>query len=267
MVIPIGDYHPTKNTPWVTYALILANVLFYLIQISQGQSFTNSHSVTPYELTNGRDLSGPPHLLKALLPDGNTLVIPMEKAPEEVYFDPAFEHHPTKLPVWSTLLTAMFMHGSPLHLLGNMLFLWIFGDNVEETFGWFGYLLLYLTAGVVGFLIQAMASPDSMIPILGASGAVAGIMGAYLILYPMNPIRVIIFYFPTDLPAFLVIGFWIASQFTLGLYELDRLGKTGGVAYLAHIGGVSAGIAATYLVIPIGARRLQPSPQRTPPEF
>ena len=267
MVIPIGDYQPTKNTPWVTYALILANVLFYLVQIGDGQSFTNAHAVTPYELTNGRDLSGPPQKLIVRMSGGDHLPLPIEQTSGEIYLDPGFEHHPIQLPVWSTLITAMFMHGSPLHLLGNMLFLWIFGDNVEESFGWMGYLILYLIAGVVGFLIQAMASPDSMIPILGASGAVAGVMGAFLILYPMNPIRVIVFYFPTDLPAFLVIGFWIVSQFTLGIYELDRLGKTGGVAYLAHIGGVSAGIAATYLVIPIGARRLQPSPQRTPPEF
>ena len=267
MVIPIGDYHPTKNTPWVTYALILANVLFYIIQIGEGQAFTNAHAVTPYELTNGRDLTGPPQQLLVRMPDGNTLALPIQQSAGEIYVDPAFEHQPTPLPVWSTLLTAMFMHGSPLHLLGNMLFLWIFGDNVEETFGRLGYLALYLTAGVVGFLIQSMANPESMIPILGASGAVAGIMGAYLILFPMNPIRVIILYFPADLPAFLVIGFWIASQFVLGVYELDRLGHTGGVAYLAHIGGVAAGIAATYLVIPVGARRLQPNPQRTPPDF
>ena len=148
-----------------------------------------------------------------------------------------------------------------------MLFLWIFGDNVEDTFGGFRYLLLYLLAGIVGFLIQSMASINSVIPILGASGAVAGIMGAYLILFPMNPIRVIILYFPTVLPAFIVISFWIFTQLSLGLYELDRLGKTGGVAYLAHIGGVIAGIAVTYLLVPISHRRLQPNPQRTPPDF
>jgi membrane associated rhomboid family serine protease len=131
-----------------------------------------------------------------------------------------------------------------------MLFLWIFGDNVEDTLGWLEYLLLYLLSGIVGFLAQSMASPESVIPVLGASGAVAGVMGAYLLLFPLNAIRVLIFYFPADLPAYVVIGLWIVSQFVLGVLELDRLGKTGGVAYLAHIGGVAMGMLATYLLVP-----------------
>jgi len=254
MVIPIGDYLPTKTTPWVTYGLILANVVIYLVQIGEGQRFTNAHAVTPYELVHGRDLSGPPQQLLVRDAFGQVHALPVEHHAGDLFFSPDFEHQANELPVWSTLITAMFLHGSPLHLLGNMLFLWVFGDNVEEVFGWFFYLVTYLVAGVLGFLVQAMASPDSIIPILGASGAVAGVMGAYLILYPMNPIRVILFYFPADLPAFVVIGLWIVSQFMLGLFEMDRLGKTGGVAYLAHIGGVATGIAATYLAIPARPR-------------
>lgn len=254
MVIPIGDYLPTKTTPWVTYGLILANVVIYLVQIGEGQRFTNAHAVTPYELVHGRDLSGPPQQLLVRDAFGQVHALPVEHHAGDLFFSPDFEHQANELPVWSTLITAMFLHGSPLHLLGNMLFLWVFGDNVEEVFGWFFYLVTYLVAGVLGFLVQAMASPDSIIPILGASGAVAGVMGAYLILYPLNPIRVILFYFPADLPAFVVIGLWIVSQFMLGLFEMDRLGKTGGVAYLAHIGGVATGIAATYLAIPARPR-------------
>ncbi len=267
MVIPIGDYHPTKKTPWVTFTLIFANILIFSIQLYKGQSFTNSYAVTPYEIFYGRDLIGPPNGLRLHTPGQNSNALTLSPQPDEVFHDPNFRHHPNPLPVWSTIITAMFLHGSPLHLLGNMLFLWIFGDNVEDTFGGFRYLLLYLLAGIVGFLIQSMASINSVIPILGASGAVAGIMGAYLILFPMNPIRVIILYFPAVLPAFIVISFWIFTQLSLGLYELDRLGKTGGVAYLAHIGGVIAGIAVTYLLVPVSQRRLQPNPQRTPPDF
>ena len=250
MVIPISDYHETKTTPWITYFLILANVLVYLVQIGEGDRFTAAHAVTPYELTHGRDVSGPIRELLVRDAFGRVFLVPADQIPGVVFHDPGFAHVSNGLPIWSTLLTAMFLHGSPLHLLGNMLFLWIFGDNVEEAFGRLAYLLTYLAAGVVGFAVQAMASPESMIPVLGASGAVAGVMASYLVLYPLNPIRVLIFYFPADLPAFVVIGLWIVSQFMLGLFEMDRLGKTGGVAYLAHIGGFTVGLLLTYLIMP-----------------
>lgn len=265
MVIPIGDYHPTRAIPWVTYGLILANVVIYLVQIGEGQRFTNAHAVTPYEIVHGRDVVGPPTHMIMRDPFGREIIVPIQQTPQDLFFNPAFEHQPNQLPVWSTLITAMFLHGSPLHLLGNMLFLWVFGDNVEETLGWFFYLVMYLASGILGFLVQAMATPDSLIPVLGASGAVAGVMGAYLILFPLNPIRVILFYFPADLPAFVVIGLWIVSQFMLGLFEMDRLGKTGGVAYLAHIGGVATGIAATWLSTPEKPRAVRRPP--TSPEF
>jgi membrane associated rhomboid family serine protease len=248
MVLPIGDYQPTANRPWVTWLLIALNVIAYGIQLEEGQAFTNTYAVTPYEVMNGRDLTGPAQKMLVQGPDGQMMVINVQSNP--VFNSPDFEHQPAILPLWTTLITAMFLHGSPLHLLGNMLFLWIFGDNVEDTLGWLEYLLLYLLSGIVGFLAQSMASPESVIPVLGASGAVAGVMGAYLLLFPLNAIRVLIFYFPADLPAYVVIGLWIVSQFVLGVLELDRLGKTGGVAYLAHIGGVAMGMLATYLLVP-----------------
>lgn len=250
MVFPISDYHRTRTTPWITYTLILLNVVVYLVQIGEGDKFTAAHAVTPYELTHGRDVEGPVRQLLVRDAFGRVFIVPADQVPGVVFHNPGFEHQANRLPIWSTLLTAMFLHGSPLHLLGNMLFLWIFGDNVEEAFGRVAYLITYLAAGVVGFAVQAMASPDSMIPILGASGAVAGVMGSYLVLYPLNPIRVLIFYFPADLPAFVVIGLWIVSQFMLGMFEMDRLGKTGGVAYLAHIGGFAVGLLLTYLILP-----------------
>lgn len=248
MVLPIGDYQPTIRQPVITWLLIALNVLAYLVQLDRGQSFTNAYAVTPYEVMHGQDVTGPAQQLLVRAPDGQVYAIP--DPGQNVFNNPDFQHQPTSLPVWTTLLTAMFLHGSPLHLLGNMLFLWIFGDNVEDFLGRLEYLLLYIFSGIVGFLAQAMSSPDSVIPVLGASGAVAGVMGAYLLLFPLNSIRVLIFYFPADLPAYIVIGLWIVSQFVLGMLELDRLGKTGGVAYLAHIGGVAMGMLATYLLVP-----------------
>ncbi len=248
MVLPIGDYQPTLKQPVITWLLIALNVLAYLVQIDQGQSFTNAYAVTPYEVMHGHDVTGPAQQLLVHAPDGQVYLIPDPGA--TLFNNPDFQHQPTSMPVWATLITAMFLHGSPLHLLGNMLFLWIFGDNVEDFLGRLEFLVLYLFSGVVGFLAQSVVSPDSVIPVLGASGAVAGVMGAYLLLFPMNSIRVLVFYFPADLPAFVVIGLWIVSQFVLGLLELDRLGKTGGVAYLAHIGGVAMGMLATYLLVP-----------------
>lgn len=247
MVLPLGDYHPSRTMPWVTYLLIALNVLFYVMQVDKGQAFTASLAVTPYEVVHGRDVSGTPQQLLVQNQTGEWVVVHVNPDSHEIFFDPEFQHPKNPIPTWATLFTAMFLHGSPLHLLGNMLFLWIFGDNVEDRFGKTKYLFLYLSAGAIGFLAQTMAAPDSMIPVLGASGAVAGVMGAYLLMFPMNPIRVLIFYFPADLPAYIVIGLWIASQFLLGITEMDRLGKTGGVAYLAHIGGVAVGMLLTYI--------------------
>jgi membrane associated rhomboid family serine protease len=235
--------------------LIALNLVCYIVQTDRGQGFTNALAVTPYELVHGRDLTGPPEEILVRDPFGRLVVIQIPIQDRDQFLNPEFEHQENQLPIWTTVITAMFLHGSPLHLLGNMLFLWIFGDNVEDRFGKLRYLLLYLSSGVVGFLAQTLASPDSMIPVLGASGAVAGVMGAYLLLFPLNPIRVLIFYFPADLPAYIVIGLWIVSQFVLGLTEMDRLGKTGGVAYLAHIGGVAIGMLLTYLFTMNGAHR------------
>ena len=123
-----------------------------------------------------------------------------------------------------------------MHLLGNMLYLWIVGDNVEEVLGFFGYLVVYLACGLVGSLAQILASPDSITPTL-ASGAIAGIMGAYVIWFPHNQIRVLLFRFITVLPAIVVIGGWIALQIYLGAGAWRRADDSGGVAYLAHVGG------------------------------
>jgi membrane associated rhomboid family serine protease len=157
------------------------------------------------------------------------------------------EHYPCPIPVRWTLLTSMFLHGSWMHLIGNMLYLWIVGDNVEEVLGSIRYLIVYLACGLVGSLAQIVANPDSMIPTLGASGAIAGIMGAYVIWFPHHQIRVLVFRFITVLPAVIVIGGWIALQIWLGASSIGKAGESGGVAYLAHVGGAVTGIIVAFL--------------------
>jgi len=143
-----------------------------------------------------------------------------------------------------TVFTAMFMHASWLHILGNMLYLWIFGDNLEDRFGHSKFLVFYLLCGIAATFAQVLADPTSLVPNLGASGAIAGVLGGYLILFPGQRVRVLVVAFIIRLPAILVIGFWIALQI---LNETSAGGAAGGVAYMAHIGGFAAGIILTLL--------------------
>ena len=245
MVLPLGDLDKTRIVPFVTYGLIALNVVMYLVQLNQGRAgnreFEAAYAVTPYEITHGVDLIDPvpvavPGDADPLPPSGR------ERAGERLV-----PEAPGPYPIWLTLFTAMFLHGSPLHLAGNMLYLWIFGDNVEEVLGRFLYLTVYLACGVMGTLLQIAASPNSMIPTLGASGAIAGVMGTYVIWFPHNRIRVLVFRFITEMPAIYVIGLWIAMQVWEGFGSLGTLGESGGVAYLAHLGGALTGIAAAFL--------------------
>ena len=157
------------------------------------------------------------------------------------------EHHRCPIPVRWTLLTSMFLHGSWIHLLGNMLYLWVFGDNVEEVLGPFRYIIVYLACGLMGSLAQIAANPQSDVPTLGASGAIAGIMGAYVLWFPHNQIRVLLFRFITVLPASIVIGGWIVLQIWMGAGSFHRGGDEGGVAYLAHVGGALTGLFVGFL--------------------
>ncbi len=227
MVLPLGDVEKTRIVPIVTYLLIAVNIALYAVEIDQGKGFQVSFSVTPYEITHNFDIGEPvPKLLEG----------------ELVGTESAIEHGPIPIPVFLTLFTSLFLHTSPLHLAGNMLFLWIFGDNVEEVLGGFRYLIAYLVAGLVGTLAQIAVSPDSLIPILGASGAIAGVMGSYLIWYPHNRVRVLFFNFLTEMPAYLVIGIWILIQIGMSLGSIHQIGEVGGVAYLAHVGGATTGL-------------------------
>jgi membrane associated rhomboid family serine protease len=147
-----------------------------------------------------------------------------------------------------TIFTSMFMHAGWMHLLGNMLFLWIFGDNVEERLGRARFLIFYLACGIAATLAQVAVSAESRIPNLGASGAIAGVLAGYLVLFPKGRVRVLVGVGVASLPALLVIGLWIVLQLISGVGSFTQSKQTGGVAYMAHIGGFVAGLALAFLL-------------------
>ncbi len=243
MVLPLGDLQRTFIVPFVTYSLIAVNVFVFLVQQKLGDSFTLAFAATPLEITANTDLD-------QMVPREERVPVrdPFGQGVRVVPRVRNIEHFACPIPVRLTLLTSMFLHGSWMHLLGNMLYLWIVGDNVEEVLGGARYLIVYLACGLVGSLAQIMVNPESVTPTLGASGAIAGVMGAYVVWFPHNQIRVLLFRFITVLPAILVIGGWIALQIWLGAGAIDpRRGDTGGVAYLAHVGGAITGIFVAFL--------------------
>ena len=229
-VFPIGDQNePGGRRAPVTLLIIVINVLvFLLLQLPESgqahQPFTYGFSTIPYEITHDTDLVRP---------------VPATIGGQRVVIDEA----PGPKPIQLTLLTSMFMHAGWLHILGNMWFLWIFGDNVERRFGSLFYLLFYLGAGIVASFAQIWATPNSVIPNLGASGAIAGVLGAYLAMFPTNRVFVLIFRFvPFVVPAIIAIGIWAALQFISGFGQIAQTDESGGVAYLAHVGGFIAGL-------------------------
>ncbi len=228
VIFPISDddrglIHPA----WVTIGLVVANVLVFVLQIKNPE-FTYGWSVVPAELVQGIDLTEP----VAVRAGGELAEVPQAPGPR---------------PIHLTVLSAMFMHGGLMHLAGNMLFLWIFGDNVEHRFGHLRFLLFYLASGVAATAAQVALGPHSVIPNLGASGAISGVMGAYLVLFPRNRVLAVFLYRLVSIPALFAIGMWALLQVISGAGTLSSVGETGGVAYAAHIGGFIAGVAAGVL--------------------
>jgi len=223
-MLPLADENlPNRGLAYVTLAFIALNVLVFVFLQLPDEAFTYGWSVVPAEITRGIDIVGP----QVVGPPGNRVEIPLAPGPD---------------PIHLTLISSMFMHGGWLHLAGNMLFLWIFGDNVEHTLGSVLYLGFYLVAGVAGSLAQIMLEPSSLIPSLGASGAISGVLGAYVVLFPRNRVLVFFFRFATWVPALIVIGLWAVLQFVNGLGQIAVTEQTGGVAYMAHIGGFLCGL-------------------------
>ena len=222
-MFPIGDDRVEGGPPpLVTVGLVALNVLAFLYELNQPtegalQSFIQAWGVVPHEYTAARDL--PP-------------AIP--------------------LPFWTTLITSMFLHGGWMHLGGNMLYLWIFGDNLEKVMGPVKFLLFYLACGIAAGLAHIAFSGASNVPTVGASGAISGVLGGYLVMFPNNRVRVLTRGGVVALPAITVLGFWILIQLINGIGSLGVNAETGGVAYMAHVGGFVAGIVLVKL---LAARR------------
>jgi membrane associated rhomboid family serine protease len=236
-VIPLKDDVPSRSVPVVTILLIALNFVAYVYQFSLGltpdatgrdasEAFVFEFGATPCRLTGTCDRGDFPS-------------------------------------PYVTVFTSMFLHGSPLHVAGNMLYLWIFGDNVEDALGHARFLLFYLLAGAAAAVAQTVTSPTSAIPMIGASGAVSGVLGAYLLLFPYATIlTMVIFGFfirTVHIPAVIVLGFWIVLQLVNGWLTVSASamgrGETGGVAWFAHIGGFLAGMVLLLLFRPRTSRR------------
>jgi membrane associated rhomboid family serine protease len=240
MFIPLGDDNTGRRiTPVVVMVLILANAVVWFLQLTMGDRFTLGFSTIPYEITHGVDLIG----VRRLVAGGEGHVL---------------HHYPGPTPIYLTLLTSMFMHGSWMHIIGNMVYLWIFGDQIEDRLGRVKFLLFYLACGLVAGLAQVLYSPDSTIPSLGASGAIAGVLGAYLLRFPRNRVRVLFFNTIAAVPAVVVLGGWFVLQL---ISQVSVVRGSGGVAYMAHIGGFIAGVVLM-LVLDRGARLGENVPRR-----
>jgi len=239
MLFPIADENLDRRTlPVVNYAIILINLLvFVFLQgLGSNERFTYAFSTVPAEIVTGKDIAT----------RDRVLVQPLTG--QEVQM-PGLQ--PTPIPVYLTLITSMFMHGGIAHIFGNMLFLWIFGDNIEDRLGHLRYAIFYLACGILAGLAHVFSTAvfagdntaSLLIPSLGASGAISGVLGGYILLFPTRRVTVLLSYFVTQVPAFVAIGLWFVFQLISGLGMLGSGSKQGGVAYAAHIGGFIAGLA------------------------
>jgi membrane associated rhomboid family serine protease len=214
-MIPLKDDNPTRTFPFINYALIAANVLIFFYQQTL-----------------------PPHAFQAFIHD-NASVPARIPAFLAGYLGFKMAFYP--------MFTSMFLHGGLMHLLGNMLFLYVFGDNVEDYFGHAGYLAFYIFCGIGSGLIHVLFNLHSSLPAIGASGAISGVMGAYVVLYPRANVLMLFFVFLIPIPAVLVLGYWFVLQFLSGIGEFGAA-AAGGVAWWAHIGGFLLGMGVTIVV-------------------
>lgn len=235
MVLPLYDDNTDRHTtPFVNYAIIALNIFVFIFLQVPSEQFTYAFSTVPLEILTGQDVVTPARVLVHPI-TGQRFEIPgLGVTPGSVYL---------------TLITSMFMHGGFAHLGGNMLFLWIFGDNIEDRLGHVRYIIFYLLCGVLAslahvFTTYAFAANEAslLVPSLGASGAISGVLGGYLLLHPSRPVGAILFNVITRVPAWVAIGMWFVFQLISGLGVLGGGSQTGGVAYAAHIGGFIAGV-------------------------
>ncbi len=234
MVFPIGDDNSDRQTfPYVTIALLAANIFVFVVLQGMGQNedFTMAYVQVPAEIISGKDIVTEPSIRDINI-QGQVIEVPV----------PGLQ--PTPIPVWLTLLTAIFMHGSIMHLAGNMWFLWIFGDNIEDDMGHMKYLIFYLATGVLAslaFVALNSTGDTALTPCLGASGAISGVLGAYLVLHPHRRVSVILLRLMVDVPGYVAVGIWFLFQIVSGFFDAQS-GGGGGVAYSAHVAGFVAGM-------------------------
>jgi membrane associated rhomboid family serine protease len=255
-VIPLKDNIPTGRVAYVTIGLIVTNFIVYFLAIRHGGSLwsgpTPQREVTygaiPYALTHPGEHCG-------LTQSG---AVACQGQPGVIGTPP------DTIPTWQTVFTAMFMHASLIHIGGNMIFLWIFGNNVEDAMGPFKYFFFYILGGIAALALQVAIDPNSTAPTLGASGAIAAVLGGYIVLYPRARVLtlvIIIFFFTViELPAVVMLGIWFAEQAAFGAAGLTSPGATGGVAYFAHVGGFIFGVLTVRLL----ATRRRRIPPRSP---
>jgi membrane associated rhomboid family serine protease len=233
MVFPIGDDNSDRRTtPVVNYVIIALNVLVFVVFQGAGTNddFTYRFSTVPEEIATGKDVVTNPEIVR-------------DPVTGERFQKPGLGHTPS--PVYITLLTSMFMHGGWAHLLGNMWFLWIFGDNIEDDLGHIRYGIFYLVCGLLASLAHvavSLSGDNALVPSLGASGAISGVLGAYLVEHPHRRVQVILFRFLTVVPGYVAVGIWFGFQVISGLGILGDNHMSGGIAYAAHVGGFIAGL-------------------------
>jgi membrane associated rhomboid family serine protease len=236
MVFPIADDNSDRTSfPLVNIALIVANILVFVLLQGMGENidFTFAFSTVPAEIVSGQDIQFADRVVR----------MDTARGPQEMTVPGLRE---TPVSVYLTLLTSMFMHGGLMHLAGNMWFLWIFGDNIEHDLGKIRYLVFYLLCGLLASLTHVLMNTQgdtALIPSLGASGAISGVMGAYLVLHPRRRVTVLLFRIVTQVPGFVAVGIWFVFQIISSMGVLGGMGSGGGVAYGAHIGGFIAGAA------------------------
>jgi membrane associated rhomboid family serine protease len=257
-VIPIGDSTRRRATPWLTYTIILANVAVFVAMLRMDGTvpqWTPAAAERFREQTEGvcYGFRAPPN-------DLTEFICTWGFQPREFFDTARGESGLTGAERWYALLAivaSVFMHAGWLHIIGNMLFLWVFADNIEDRLGRAGFLLFYLVSGMVAALVQGVVDPESVVPMVGASGAVAGVLGAYLVRFPRSTVYVVIPFFPLifiplPVPAFLIIGLWFVQNLFAGYASIvDAAGA--GVAWFAHIGGFVFG--ALVALMGIGRRQ------------
>ncbi|CAN5832994.1 hypothetical protein BH23ACT11_BH23ACT11_17610 [soil metagenome] len=245
MVFPIGDDNRAvkgMGPAYVTIFMVVANILVFVFlqDFGTNDEFVYGYSVVPAQIVQGVDYTTP----QTMMVQGEPVRIPQAPGPGGGAGAPL---------IYLTLLTSMFMHAGFGHLGGNLLFLWIFGDNVEHRFGHGTFLLFYLVSGTAATAAQIAVDPGSVVPLLGASGAISGVLGAYLVLFPRNRVHTFFFYTIISIPALAAIGLWVLLQFFGGFGAITGE-QIGGVAYAAHLGGFFAG-AILALILRLTIRR------------